>query len=55
MCLGYVILVIYRCQAAMLSKIAVQLECQEIIVMFLEISSLTNVNSIKIYIGATII
>ena len=54
MCIDYVILKIYRCQTAMLSKIAVQLECWEIrVIYFLEISSISNVNSIKIYIGTT--
>ena len=39
----------------MLSKIAVQLECWEIKSdIFLEISSITNVNAIRIYIGTTL-
>ena len=37
----------------MLNKIAVQLECWEIKVIYLEKSSITNVSSVRIYIGTT--
>ena len=53
MYIGYVISIIYRCQTAMLSKIAVQLHCWEIKVVFLEIHSITNISSVRIYIGTT--
>ena len=48
MYIDYVILIIYKCQTAMLNKIVVQLGNKSDI--FLEISSITNVSSIRIYI-----
>ena len=54
MYIGYLISIIYRCDTTLLSKIALQLKFWEIKVMsFLEISYITNVSSVRIYIGTT--